>query len=104
MFFLPFFRASKNGMHLSVDLEMKRLKAATFPLRLCNSFFVLGALTSLKAVIWAGLASMPLALTMKPKNFPESTPNEHFRGLSSFCTCGVLQTSLPSDPYGPLLS
>ena len=29
-----------------------------------------------------GLASIPLCVTIKPRKFPELTPNAHFKGLS----------------------
>ena len=33
------------------------------------------------ALNWMGLASIPLCVTIKPKNFPELTPNAHFKGF-----------------------
>ena len=38
------------------------------------------------ALSWMGLASIPLRITIKPKNLPELTPNAHFKGLS-FISC-----------------
>ena len=38
------------------------------------------------ALSWMGLASIPLCVTIKPKNLPELTPHAHFKGLSfMFC-------------------
>ena len=38
------------------------------------------------ALSWKGLASIPLFVTIKPRNLPELTPNTHFKGLS-FMLC-----------------
>ena len=38
------------------------------------------------ALSWMGLASIPLCVTIKPRNLPELTPNAHFKGLS-FMLC-----------------
>ena len=38
------------------------------------------------ALSWMGLASIPLYVTIKPRNLPELTPNAHFKGLS-FMLC-----------------
>ena len=38
------------------------------------------------ALIWMGLASIPLRVTIKPRNFLELTPNVHFKRLS-FMSC-----------------
>ena len=35
---------------------------------------------------WMGLASIPLYLTIKPRNLPKLTPNAHFKELS-FMPC-----------------
>ena len=35
---------------------------------------------------WKRLASIPLRVTIKPRNLPELTPNVHFKGLS-FMSC-----------------
>ena len=35
---------------------------------------------------WKRLASIPLHVTIKPRNLPELTPNAHFKGLS-FMSC-----------------
>ena len=38
------------------------------------------------ALSWMGLASIPLYVTIKPKNLPKLTSNAHFKGLS-FMSC-----------------
>ena len=38
------------------------------------------------ALSWMGLASIPLRVTIKPRNLPELTSNAHFKGLS-FMPC-----------------
>ena len=38
------------------------------------------------ALSWMGLASIPLCVTIKLKNYPELTPNAYFKGLS-FMSC-----------------
>ena len=69
----------KKGTNLSVDFEMNLLSAAILPVRLCTSLCFLGEGMSISALILSGLASMPRALTINPKNFPEDTPKEHLR-------------------------
>jgi len=82
-FELPFIlsSASNKGMYLFVALEINLLSAATFPFRLCISHRMAGILMSLRVLTCLGLASILLACTIKPKNFPDETPNEHFRGF-----------------------
>ena len=38
------------------------------------------------ALSWMGLASIPLCVTIKPKNLLELTPNAHFKGFN-FMLC-----------------
>lgn len=75
-------RRLKNGMHLSVARHINLLSAATRPIKLCTSLCLRGEGMSIKALIFAGLASMPRALTINPKNFPDTTPKVHFRGFN----------------------
>ena len=79
---LPRFISSKNGMHLSVAFEINLLSTATFLARLCTSLICFGYLIFRIAIIWSGLISIPRELTMNPWNFPDATPNEHFKGFS----------------------
>ncbi|GKF69155.1 hypothetical protein Tco_0202212, partial [Tanacetum coccineum] len=71
----------KNGNDLSADLARKRLRAASFSLRLCISFNVRGDWRTARAFVFLGLALIPSEVTMYPRNFPSSTPKEHFFGF-----------------------
>lgn len=75
-------RMLKNGMHLSVARDINLLRDATRPIKLCTSLCLQGEGMSTRALILAGLASMPRALTMNPKNFPDATPKVHLRGFN----------------------
>ncbi|KAI5349225.1 hypothetical protein L3X38_002112 [Prunus dulcis] len=75
-------RALKNGLHLSVDFERNRLRAAALLVRLCISFTVEGDFISRMALIWRGCASIPHCVTKYPRNRPDDTPNVHLLGFS----------------------
>ena len=55
-----FLSVLKNGRHLSVARETKRLSVATLPVRLYTSFTIFGGAISRMAFILSGLASIPL--------------------------------------------
>ena len=74
-------RMLKKGMHLSVARDINLFSAATQPVRLCTSLCLRGEGMFIKALILAGLASIPRALTMNPRNFPNATPKVHFKGF-----------------------
>ncbi|GJV34521.1 hypothetical protein Tco_1394921 [Tanacetum coccineum] len=76
----------KNGKARSADLERKRFNAASFPLKLCISFNVLGDCISATAYVFLGFALIPSEVNMYPRNFPSSTPNEHFLGFNFMLT------------------
>ena len=57
-------------------------RAANRPVSCYTPFLELGAGDSKIALSWAGFASIPLCVTMKPKNRPALTPKAHFKGLS----------------------
>ena len=80
----------KKGLHLSVDLDINRFKAAIIPVSFCTSLGFRGGCKLLMALIWSGFTLIPLWLTMYPKKFPEPTPKEH---LDAFKT----QLVLPQD-------
>nr|GFC96140.1 hypothetical protein [Tanacetum cinerariifolium] len=72
----------KNGRDLSTDLARKRLRAASFPLKLCIFFSVRGDWRSAKSLVFLGLALIPFDVTIYPRNFPSSTTKEHFFGFN----------------------
>ena len=61
---------------------MNRPRVANWPVSCCTHFLELGAGDSRIALSWGGLASMPLWVTMKPRNRPALTLKAHFEGLS----------------------
>ena len=75
-------RVLKKGRHLSVTLETKWLRAATLLVSFCTSLTFLGEVMSSMAFTFFGLASIPCYNTIKPRNFPEETPNKHFVGFN----------------------
>ena len=77
-----FFKIWKKGWHLSFALDTNRLKAAILHVRRCTSFIPDGDGMSSTAFILSGFASIPLWLTMKPRNFPADTPKAHLAGFS----------------------
>nr|GEW02384.1 hypothetical protein [Tanacetum cinerariifolium] len=72
----------KKGMDISAPFDKKRLRAASFSLRLCISFNAQGCSNLVIALIFEGLAFMPCLVIRCPKNGPSSTPNEHFFAFS----------------------
>ena len=97
---LASFRVVKNDFNLFVKQEMNRRRVANQPVSCCTPFLEVRIRDSIIALSCIGLASIPLCVTIKPKNLLELTPNAHFRGLSfiSFvhsnskvsCMCFVL--------------
>ena len=77
-----FFRTWKKGWHLSLALDMNRLRAAILPVRRCTSFIPDGDGMSSTAFILSGFASIPQWLTIKPRNFSADTPKAHLTGFS----------------------
>ena len=65
-----------------MNQEMNRPRAANRSVNCCTPLPELGACESRMALIYAGFASIPLCVTMKPKNQPALTPKAHFKGLS----------------------
>jgi hypothetical protein len=83
-----FLKRRYKGNPFSLRREMKRLRAARHPMSLCTPFKSLMGPMLVMAVIFSGLASMPL--------FGDDEPQEHASGdsedtllgieLYSFCT------------------
>ena len=97
-----FFRTLKNGKHLSVALETNLLRAATRPVRDCTSLIFCGGFISRIALIFSGLASIPLCETMNPRNFPEATPKAHLLGFNFILyRLSVLKVSCKSSKCLP---
>ena len=79
----PAFRiAKKKGWSSSVKQAIKRPSATSLPVRRCNSFLLLGWGVSMTALIWSELTSIPLWLTMNPRNLPALTPKAHLEGFN----------------------
>ena len=68
-------------MHLSANQDMNLFKAAAIPVSFCTSFGFREVRKLLIALIWSGLTSIPLWVTMYPKNLPDPTPNEHLEAF-----------------------
>ena len=75
-------RVVKKGVKWSMNREIKRLRAANRPVSCWIPFFELGAGDCKMVVSCAGLASIPLWVTIKPRNRPALTPKAHFKGFS----------------------
>ena len=92
-----FFRSWKKGWHLSADLEMNLIKAAVILVNRWTSLWVRGAFNSWMTLIWSGFTSIPLCDTMKPRNFPEPTPNTHLEAFNhSLCSLNTRIVSVKS--------
>jgi hypothetical protein len=76
------FKTSKNGKLHSADLEMNLFSEASLPVSCCIDFLDVGGCICKIASIFVGFASMPLADTKHPKNFPFSTPKMLFSWFS----------------------
>ncbi|GKA20472.1 hypothetical protein Tco_0700461 [Tanacetum coccineum] len=59
LFFMQFFRVLKKGRDFSSDFDKNMLKLASFPLRLCTSFSVLGECSFMTAYAFFGHAFIP---------------------------------------------
>ena len=78
-----------------MTLETNLLRATILPVSDCTSFTVFGDDISRMAFTFFGLASISLCDTMKPRNFPEDTPNVHLVGFNFIMYClSVLKVSL----------
>ena len=80
----------KKGLHLSTDLDMNRFKAAIIPVSFCTSLGFRGDCKLLMALFWSGFTSIPLWVTIYPKNFLEPTPKEHLDAFKrSLCSLRI---------------
>ena len=75
-------RIVKKGFNRSMKREIKRLRASNRPVSYWISFLEVGAGDCKVAFSCRGFASIPLCVTIKPRNLPALTPNAHFSGLS----------------------
>ena len=87
----------KKGLHLSTDLDMNRFKTAIILVSLCTSLGFRGCCKLLIALIWCGFTSIPLWVTMYPKNFPKPTPKEHLDVFKhNLCSLKISKTLVRS--------
>jgi len=77
-----FFSVFTIGLIFFVNFGKNRDRDVSLPTRLCTSFKVAELCVSRMAEHLSGLAFIPLWVSMKPKNFPPSTPNTHFAGFN----------------------
>ena len=75
-------RVAKKGFKRSVNREIKRPRVANRPVSCWIPFLEVGADDYKMALSCAGLASIPLWVTIKPRNRSGLTPKAHFKGLS----------------------
>jgi len=73
-----FFNVFTIGLIFFANLGKNRDRHVSLPTRLCTSFMVVGLCVSKMAKHFSGLAFIPLWVSMKPQNFPPSTPNTYF--------------------------
>ena len=80
----------KKCLHMSADPDMNRFKVAIIPVSFCTFLGFEGGFKLLMALIWYGFTSIPLWVTMYPKNFPEPTPKEHLDAFRrSLCSLRI---------------
>ena len=75
-------RVVKKGFKRSINREIKRPRAANRLLSCWIPFLELGIGDFKMALSYAGLASIPLWVTINPRNRPALTPKAHFKGFS----------------------
>ena len=75
-------RVVEKGFKWFMNREIKHLRAANQPVSCWIPFLELGAGDCKMALSYAGLASIPLWVTIKPRNRPALTPKAHFKGFS----------------------
>ena len=75
-------RVAKKGFKRSVNREIKRPRVANRPISYWIPFLELGPGDCKMALSCAGLASIPLWVTIKPRNRPALTPKAHFKWFS----------------------
>ena len=80
-------RVAKKGFQRFVNREIKHPRAANRPVSCWIPFLELGGGDYKMALSCAGLASIPLWVTIKPRNRPDLTPKAHFEGFSFMPYC-----------------
>ena len=75
-------RVAKKGFKRSVNREIKCPRVVSQSVSCWIPFLELGADDCKMALSCVGLASMPLWVTIKPRNRPALTPKAHFKGFS----------------------
>lgn len=80
--FLFSFKRWKKGLHMSPGFKMNLLKAIILLVNLCTSLVFVGDGISAKDLIWDGLVSILLCMSIYLRNFPNDIPKVHFMGLS----------------------
>ena len=79
---LAFLRVAKKGLKWSMNWEIKPPRVANRPVSYWIPFLEMGADDCKMALSCVGLASIPLWVTIKPRNRPTLTPKAHFKGFS----------------------
>ncbi|MED6135142.1 hypothetical protein PIB30_043409 [Stylosanthes scabra] len=67
-----------EGAAFMADVAKNLKRAASLPVRACTSFKDVGCFMEMMAWHFSGLASIPLLVSMNPRNFPASTAKAHF--------------------------
>ena len=75
-------KVAKKGFKQSMNREIKCPRAASRSVSCWIPFLELGAGNYRMALICVGLASIPLWITIKPRNQSALTPEAHFKGFS----------------------
>ena len=77
--FQIFFNNLTIGFVLSTRIGKNLANEFNFPTNLCTSFKFIGLIIFIIASHFSGFASMPLLVSMKPKNIPPLTPKYFFK-------------------------
>ncbi|KAJ0558086.1 hypothetical protein HanRHA438_Chr07g0317011 [Helianthus annuus] len=85
-FFMQLRKVLMNGKDFAAWLARNRLSAANRPASFCMSLMFAGEGILSMAWTFSGFTLKPSLVTMKPKNFPSSIPNEHFARFSLMLT------------------
>ena len=74
-------KVANKGFKQSMNREIKRPRAASQSVSCWIPFLELGASDCRMDLSCVGLASIPLWITIKPRNQPALTPKAHFKGF-----------------------
>ena len=85
--FADFLRSWIMGRVCSTSLGRNLDMAVRRPIRCYTSLTLVGLRISIIALHFSGLASITRGVSMKPRNFPLSTPKTYFLGLSRRLYC-----------------